>query len=130
MRMLLMAVLVLTGTTCATAGQEITLLQCGGVTRLHTGDSLLVRLESQVTNGYLWRVASQTTGILRLAGEPVTQWADGRSDIDGGSEVQVFRFDAIGVGDEQVIFHSSHPWVKDAPPRKTCTISVTVAEDP
>lgn len=106
------------------AQNTVTVSSCDTTARLRTGDTLVVRLESQITTGYAWSVAAQTTGIMKLTGEPVTEWKN--RDVDGGSEHQVFRFSAAAAGDDTITFHNRRVWEKDKPPLKICTIVARV----
>ena len=126
-RKLLMAIVVLLGSACATATEEIALSECGTSARLHPGDTLVVRLPSQATAGYLWHLASQAAGILQPKGESSIEWASNQPDRDGGSEIQIFRFQAMAVGQERLTFHETHPWAMEDPPLRTCTLDIEVA---
>ena len=94
--------------------------------QLHTGGILIVRLASQVTTGYLWRNVPSPDAIMVAMGEPEIE-PDPR-DVDGGWEVQIFRFRAEAPGTQSLVFHNQRPWLKDKPPRQSCEIDVTVLE--
>jgi len=124
---ILLLVLMLSA-ACASAAEqeEVTVSTCGTTARLQKGGTLVVRLPSQVTTGYLWSVAARTGGVVEALGEPQTERQGG--DVDGGSEVQVFRFRAVAKGRGALTFHNRRPFEKDKPPRKTCTFGVEVSQ--
>ncbi len=121
----ILGVVMLAACASTAVGRTVTISKCDTTARLQIGDTLVVRLESQITTGYAWSVAAQTTGIMKLAGEPVVDWKKDR-DVDGGSEHQVFQFSAGAAGDDTITFHNKRAWEKDKPPLKTCTIVARV----
>lgn len=126
MKLTMLVILVLAACSTATARDEVTVSTCDTTARLRKGQTLVVRLESQITTGYAWSVAAPAPEIVKAVGEPEIERRDG--DVDGGSEVQVFRFSAGSAGSGTLTFHNRRSWEKDKPPLKTCTITVEVAE--
>ncbi len=135
----LFLVLMLAAACAADTGRgEVTVSTCGTTAHVHPGGTLVVRLPSQVTTGYVWSVKSQSGGVVEALGEPRTERQPGNAgntgntgnagDIDGGTEVQVFRFRAISKGHGGIVFHNKRPFEKDKPPLKTCTFQVEVEE--
>lgn len=147
----LFLVLMLAAACAADTGRgEVTVSTCGTTAHVHPGGTLVVRLPSQVTTGYVWSVKSQSGGVVEALGEPRTERQHGNAgnagntgnagdtgnagntgdagDIDGGTEVQVFRFRAISKGHGGIVFHNKRPFEKDKPPLKTCTFQVEVEE--
>lgn len=113
---------------CTSGGvqAEVTVSTCDSTARVKRGGVLVVRLESQLTAGYSWAIVSQTTGILKSGGEPKVERRKG--DVDGGSEQQVFRFEAPTAGSDAILFQYRRPWETEKPPMKACLVSVVVEE--
>lgn len=124
---LLIVVLLLFGYVSIAGGTDVIVTECSDAAVLHVGDCLTIQLGSQVTSGYLWQLFSQSSGILHLLGPAETVWPRDRSDVDGGSEHQLFRFKADKAGTDLLLFHRAHPWSPNNPPLETCTIRVTVS---
>lgn len=122
----MLALLMLAACPAPGARDEVTLSACDTTARLHRGQTLVVRLESQITTGYAWSVAPPVPGFVTAVGEPEIERRDG--DVDGGSEVQVFRFRAESEGRGPLTFHNRRSWERDKAPLKTCTITVEVVE--
>lgn len=110
----------------AIAPVEITVDSCGESVRLGLGDILVVRLASQVTTGYLWANEPLAEAVVTLNGEPVIEYES--RDVDGGSDVQVFRFQATSLGNTTLNFRYQRPWQKGEPPNRTCSIAVMVED--
>ena len=126
MKVTMLVALMLAACTSGTAQGEVTVSACGTTARLRKGQTLVVRLESQITTGYAWGVAAPAPEIVSAIGEPEIERDD--RDVDGGSEVQVFRFSAAAAGSGTLTFHNRRSWEKDKPALKTCTFNVEVAE--
>lgn len=122
----LMAGLIPVACAAETVPAEVAVSSCDTIARLKRGGILAVRLESQITAGYSWGIVSQTTGILKSQGEPKVE--RGKVDVDGGSEHQVFRFDAPTPGSDSLLFQYRRPWETGKPPLKSCLVSVEVQE--
>ncbi len=112
---------------CNTSVAEVIVDKCGTEAGLQQGDVLVIRLESQMTAGYLWSHKSIKDGVLNEVGEAQIERTP--SDLDGGSETQVFRFKASSPGKTKLEFLYQHPWQTDKPPLKKCAFSVTVKKD-
>lgn len=117
---------VLSSCSMATPPDVVTVDTCGTKVSMHAGSTLVVRLAAQITTGYLWRSLPPSGAVMGALGEPAIE-PDPR-DVDGGWEVQVFRFRAQAPGTVTLVFHNQRPWEKDKPPRETCEIDVTVQE--
>lgn len=116
----------LSSCSMAVQPEAVTVDSCGAKVDLHRGGTLVVRLAAQITTGYVWRNLPSADAIMVAVGEPEVE-PDPR-DVDGGWEVQVFRFRADAQGRVTLVFHNQRPWEKNKPPRKTCEIDVTVRE--
>ena len=124
---LLIVVLLLFGYVNTAGGSTLIVTKCNDNKKLRIGDYLEVHLESQITSGYLWRLATQSSGSLELLGPPETVWPQDGPNIDGASELQLFRFKANKVGIDVLLFHSTHPWSSsDKPPLATCMVTASI----
>ncbi len=108
------------------AKAEVTVSTCDSTARVKQGGVLVVRLQSQLTAGYSWGIVAQTPRILKSRGEPEVERRT--VDVDGGSEHQVFRFDAPIAGSDSILFQYRRPWETETPPVKTCRVTVEVDE--
>lgn len=109
---------------CNPSEAEMIVDKCGTEVGLKRGDVLVVRLQSQMTAGYLWANKSAKDGVLNEVGEMQIERTP--SDLDGGSETQVFHFKASNQGQTSLQFAYQHPWSTDKPPLKTCKFTVVV----
>ncbi len=119
---------VLLSAACAetTAEREVVVSACDSAAHVPPGGTLVVRLESQFTTGYLWGVAAPSPRVVEAVGKPTTE--PQKEDEDGGTQRQVFRFKAVSTGSGTLTFHKKRSWEKGKPPLETCTIKVEVAE--
>ncbi len=93
-----------------------------GRVQLAKSDSLIVRLASQPSTGYGWKIVQNDTSRLRFQGEA---WESPDTEgLMGTREYQAFRFIAQKADSSVVKFHYVRPWEKDAPPAKTYLIKV------
>ena len=95
----------------------------GGEFALVTGDTLVVRLASNPTTGYDWRVVSTNAALLPAAGEPVYAVS---SDLTGAGGVATFRFLAKAAGEATVQIGEFAPGADD--PDTTLDFNVTIVE--
>src|SRR5258708_3444631 len=96
----------------------------GETIRLRKGDLLVVRLEAQFGAGYLWQIARNRSGILRLQGKPEQESPE--RGVPDATEHQVFRFRAQAAGTSTLELHYLHPWEKSIAPKKVYTIHARV----
>jgi inhibitor of cysteine peptidase len=66
-----------------------------GRVTLNVGDTLVVKLKSNQTTGYSWRVAENNSSLLQPVGDT---GKPGKSGLIGAPGTQVFRFRAVGAG--------------------------------
>ena len=96
--------------------------------QLKAGQTLVVRLESNITTGYSWEIA-KLDGVLRSSGEPEYQAPEASSaQRVGAGGSQVFRFQASGAGSADLQLAYRRPWEKDTPPARTYHLTVIVKE--
>ncbi len=93
---------------------------------LHTvkimkGDTLLVRLEAQISTGYGWQITKRDRTRLRSLGAPGVEPGTG---LGGGIEHQVFKFRVLKTGPSTLRLEYARPWEKDKPPARTFMVKI------
>ncbi len=89
------------------------------------GESFMIKLESNVTTGYSWRLAELKPGIVEKVNNIYVQnQTDGRMVGSGGIEEWTFK--AIAKGKVIITLEYVRPWEKDVPPIKRALYQVTV----
>jgi predicted secreted protein len=78
---------------------------------LRVGDSVLVRLPSSATSGYLWQVA-ESGDQVQVVKESASR-EEGRRLPIGSSPDEVFRVIGVDPGETTVIFTQAQPWEPD-----------------
>ena len=87
------------------------------------GQRLEVRLPAMLGAGLSWTVTAAIPSFLRLI-EQRTERVSPRQQ-DGGPELQVFSFEAIGAGEGQLAFAYGRPWLSNETPRMRVVHTVT-----
>jgi len=90
---------------------------------LSVGDTLEIRLEVQFGTGFSWRIASYDARRLKLLAQ---EEQHGETEKPGGTEHQLFRFQALAKGDMAVRLEYVQPWDHDAKPERTYALSVRI----
>ncbi len=89
---------------------------------IRTGQMLEIELEANPTTGYDWEVKGPAAkGVLRPAG---TEYLPG-SRLVGAGGIRIFRFEAAGSGQAELVFGYRRPW-GEKPPIKRHVVRVTV----
>ena len=91
---------------------------------LHTGDSLVIVLDSNPSTGYSWVVKSVDNPVLSLDGEPAFKSDSSRL---GASGMTTLTFTTVRSGSQALTLLYQRPFEKDVQPLKTFTIDVVVA---
>jgi predicted secreted protein len=86
------------------------------------GEELVVRLESNVTTGYTWKVA-ELPSQLRLLDDTYVGPEDGRIGEGGHQEL---RFRALHAGRGRLVLEYLRPFEDDAAPAQTHSFRVVV----
>jgi inhibitor of cysteine peptidase len=92
---------------------------------LNAGDTLSVKLKSNMTTGFRWSVASAPSCIQQVAAEK-------ESKINahvGEPGFQTFVFKATGTCDARLRLNYFRPFEKDTPPAKAFWVDVSVLAD-
>jgi inhibitor of cysteine peptidase len=95
----------------------------GREVHLQMGQTLVVTLESNPSTGYRWEVAVNDAAILRPMGEPQFQ---PESAAIGAGGMEIFRFEAVGIGRTHLELIYRRPWEEGVEPLQTFTLRVVV----
>jgi predicted secreted protein len=96
----------------------------GKTFRLHTGDSMVLVLNSNPSTGYAWVVKSVDNPVLSLDGEPVFKSDSSRLGASGKTTI---TFTTVHTGSQTLTLLYQRPIEKDIDPLKTFIINVVVA---
>lgn len=110
-------------------GEEIDLSakDHGGQVEARVGQILILTLESNPTTGFRWEVVETKDSALRQSDEAEFRVAS-ESDPPpvGAGGVEVFRFEAVQIGETllELVYH--RPWEKGVEPLETFSLQVVV----
>jgi inhibitor of cysteine peptidase len=74
----------------------------GTTVQMHKGDTLTVRLGSNITTGFRWYVGESAGPELQFVGESPYEEPSSKTPVLGAPGTQVFNFKAVGTGVVQV----------------------------
>jgi inhibitor of cysteine peptidase len=111
----------------ATTTETITVGQAasGSHRRLHRRDLLVVRLPSNPSTGYSWKIRSGTGKVLALTRRTYVPPRD--TTRVGAPGTDVFRMRAAARGKTVLRIVYVRPWEPGAPPARTFTLRLTVS---
>ncbi|MEX5688424.1 MULTISPECIES: protease inhibitor I42 family protein [Pseudomonas] len=94
-------------------------------TKLHSGQTLTLRLPSNPTTGYRWAIQDSAGGVLRALGPEVYSNPED-AGVVGAAGVSIWRFQAFANGTGRLRLTSQQPWAPEVLPVETfdCVISV------
>jgi inhibitor of cysteine peptidase len=93
---------------------------------LYVGDTLSIRLKSNVTTGYSWNTAELPSTLQELDSKSER----GRSGRVGEAGFQFFTFRATAPGQSTLKLNYFRPFEKDSPPAKTFRLSLSIEPRP
>jgi inhibitor of cysteine peptidase len=96
----------------------------GSQRRLHRGDVLVVRLPSNPSTGYTWKVCCGTRTLLVVVSR--TYLPPNDDQLLGASGKAVLRFRAVKAGKTALRLAYVRSWEKGVVPARTFTLRVTV----
>jgi predicted secreted protein len=105
------------------ATKVITDADKGASVQLKPGDILEVHLKSNSTTGYMWYVHPKSTTRLKLIGQSQTQ---AQQPGVGRPIFQIFRFQAVAVGDGVLLLHYIRAWEKPLPMEEQFELHVSL----
>jgi inhibitor of cysteine peptidase len=89
---------------------------------LYVGDSLAIKLKSNVTTGYSWDVANLPSSLQQLG----SKTEPGKSGRVGEPGFQTFTFKSTMPGDYDLQLNYSRPFEKNSRPAKTYHLSLSI----
>lgn len=99
----------------------------GGEVHLKIGDTLEVRLKSNLTTGYLWYVAKESTPLMKLIRQSTTEPTEQSTEPNVGRPVfQVFTFEPRRAGDGFLVLHYVRSWEKPVPDEERFGVHVFI----
>ena len=101
----------------------ITGTDSGRVVNLKTGDTLVVRLDSNPSTGYSWNASKGKADVLLEKNKVFERGAQESTPGAGGTDV--WMFEAVKEGKQKLTFTYRRPWEK-APAAKTVWYSIVV----
>jgi predicted secreted protein len=127
-RLLLLTMTLITVCACGVGGKTVLLDESDNDTRvvLYVGDTISVKLKSNITTGYSWSPAdlSTSTAMIENRNEP------GESGRVGEPGYQLFTFKAINLGEAVLLLRYFRPFEKDKPAAKIFRVSLSIDARP
>ncbi len=96
-----------------------------GIIETKAGETFMIKLESNPTTGYSWRLAELKSGIVEKISNVYKQTAT-EERLVGSGGIEEWTFKALAKGKVTITFEYVRPWEKDVRPVKTATYLVTV----
>jgi len=90
---------------------------------LNVGDTLAIKLQSNVTTGYSWSITTPAAPLEQVSANNERP----KDAPPGAGGFQTFRFKAKSTGDATLELKYFRPFEKDKPAAKTYKITVSVA---
>jgi inhibitor of cysteine peptidase len=110
---------------CQVFGKTTTINEsdAGKTITIKTGETLVVRLEGNITTGYTWVPAEQNPQLLTQVGE-----ADYKpeSNLIGAPGTIIIKFTAADTGQTVLHLDYKRPWETDTAPSQTFEVTVIV----
>jgi inhibitor of cysteine peptidase len=95
----------------------------GSRVELQRGQVLVVRLQCNLSTGYVWQVKEIDEQVVQKLGEPRFEPGSGRP---GAASSQLFRFEGVGMGQTPVRLGYQRTWERDAEPARMFVVEVVV----
>lgn len=95
----------------------------GGEINLPHSGTLVVRLASNPSTGYTWRMAQNESSLLKPVGD---EYVPSRGKLLGAPGVQVFRFKAVAAGGTELILLYQSSTLKGVAAAKQFWVLVTI----
>jgi inhibitor of cysteine peptidase len=122
--LLLITIPVLSG--CMLSGKTLTENNNGQSLNLKANNSVVIKLESNITTGFRWNLSNETdTSIVSLVSSDYKQ-ANTDNKLVGAGGYETFTFKANSQGNTSIILTYNKSWEEGVAPLKTFKINVTV----
>ena len=99
-------------------------IEPGNIT-IKSGDTFEIKLESNPTTGYSWRLAESPSGTIQNISN-VYEPRKTSGNIVGSGGTEIWTFKAVSKGNIILNFEYARPWEKDIKPIKKETYQITV----
>lgn len=109
----------------------IVTLEADGARRsVDAGGAVTLKLDCTPGTGYSWQLVTSDDRLLEAVGEPFFEprERDGEEPAVGGSELQVFTFEARETGAVELELHYRRRWEEDAEPERVFRVTIEVRE--
>jgi inhibitor of cysteine peptidase len=87
----------------------------GGQVELPQGETLVVRLESNPSTGYLWEIDELDEGIVQQVGDTVFESSVQDDPPPGTGGWTIFQFRGVGNGESELRLIYHQPWTEEEP---------------
>jgi inhibitor of cysteine peptidase len=104
---------------------SIKLADDSGKIEINSGESFMIKLESNPTTGYLWNLAKPESDIIKKI-DDVYKPAKTTGNVVGSGGTEEWTFKAIAKGETKLIFQYIRPWEKDKQPEKETIYTIIV----
>jgi inhibitor of cysteine peptidase len=96
-----------------------------GYIEARVGKDFVIKLPSNPTTGYSWRLTEPLPDMLELSDKDYRTPAENRHLVGAGG-VEEWRFKAVRRAEATLVFEYVRPWEKDTPPveRRSFTIRI------
>ena len=95
----------------------------GKTIQLKALDTLVVRLDSNVSTGFSWSVLPTSTPLLKLQDRV---YQDPEQPVPGRGGTQVFTFQTVSPGTGVLTLHYIRPWEKADPMETRFTVNISI----
>jgi len=90
------------------------------------GDSFQVKLESNQTTGYSWKLSDKTDeGIIAIISS-IYETSSNDKDIAGAGGFETFSFKAVNTGKTRLLLEYERSWEEEVEPVETYVLEITV----
>jgi inhibitor of cysteine peptidase len=113
--------------TVSAENKVVTDADKGGEVHLKVGDTLEVRLKANPTTGFMWFIHKESTPLLKLVHQTMTEPTDQSAGQNVGRPVfQVYNFEPRRAGDGVLKLHYVRSWEAPKPAEEQFTIHVFI----
>jgi len=96
-----------------------------GTIETKIGETFMIKLDSNPTTGYSWRMAALKPGIVEKVSN-VYKPTKTQERIVGSGGIEEWTFKAVAKGNVAITLEYVRPWEKDVPPIKKTVYQVSV----
>ncbi len=126
MFILILSVTVLISGGCANKNTIFTEKNNGDNLNIKTGDTISIKLESNITTGFKWDLSQETNlSVISLVSSEYSE-KESKENLVGGGGFETFNFKALSPGSTIITLNYIRPWEKNVPPEKTFELNITV----